>query len=91
MNNDSTLFGDYKNVTEGTDALSRRQLQVLILVAEGATDREIALRLKLSNKTVRNYMDAILARLDAYSRAHAVALALRQGLLPGQPAPEQED
>jgi len=91
MNNDSTLFGDYENVTEGTDALSRRQLQVLILVAEGATDHQIARCLGLSTRTVSNYMAAILARLDACSRTQAVVLAMRQGLLPDHPPPEQGD
>ena len=91
MNDDSTLFGDYKNVTEGTDALSRRQLQVLVLVAEGATDHQIARCLGLSTKTVGHYVTAILARLDACSRTQAVVLAMRQGLLPGHPAPEQGD
>ncbi len=66
--------------------LSERQIQVLALVAEGETTRQIARRLNLSTSTVDNYIQAIRARLDAYSRAHAVALALRQGLLPGKGA-----
>ena len=63
--------------------LSDRQLEVLMLVAEGATDNEIAIQLHLSVKTIAHCMEAIFARLDARSRTHAVARALRQGILPG--------
>ena len=70
--------------------LSDRQLEVLALVAEGATDNEIALRLHLSVLTVAQYVREIRARFDARSRAHAVALALREGLLPGRPPPDQQ-
>jgi DNA-binding CsgD family transcriptional regulator len=70
--------------------LSDRERQVLALVAEGATDNEIALRLHLSVLTVAQYVRAIRARLNARSRAHAVALALRMGLLPGRPPPGQD-
>ena len=66
--------------------LSDRQLEVLRLVAEGATDNEIAVRLHLSVLTVSQYVVEIRARLDARSRAHAVALALWQGVLPGRPS-----
>jgi DNA-binding CsgD family transcriptional regulator len=71
------------DMAAGADPLSERQLQVLLLVAEGATDREIARSLSLSARTVGHYVAAIRTRLDARSRSHAVALAMRQGLLPG--------
>ena len=71
-------------------ALSDRQLEVLALVAEGATNNEIAIQLHLSVKTVTYHMEAIFARLDARSRTHAVALALRQGILPGGSSPSEE-
>ena len=61
--------------------LSPRQRQILALVAQGATDNEIACRLYLSSASVSQYMKRIRARLGACSRAHAVALALRHGLL----------
>ena len=77
-------------MTDEAIHLSERQVQVLALVAEGATDREVARQLKISAKTVSNYMASIRARLDAYSRAHAVALALQQGLLPVQESPGEE-
>jgi DNA-binding CsgD family transcriptional regulator len=70
--------------------LSDRERQVLALVAEGATDNEIALRLHLSVLTVAQYVRAIRTRLDARSRAHAVALAMRMGLLPGRSSPGED-
>ena len=69
-------------MTDEAIHLSERQVQVLTLVAEGATDREVARQFKISAKMASNYMASSRARLDAYSRAHAVALALQQGLLP---------
>jgi DNA-binding NarL/FixJ family response regulator len=64
-------------------SLSRRQRQVLALIAEGATDNEIAFPLCLSAETVAWHVRRIRARLHARSLALAVALALREGLLSG--------
>ena len=69
--------------------LSRRECEILSLVAEGATDNEIAHHLSLSRETVSWYMKQIRGRLDARSRAHAVALALRSDLLPETSLPGQ--
>jgi pimeloyl-ACP methyl ester carboxylesterase/DNA-binding CsgD family transcriptional regulator len=61
--------------------LTRRQLQVLALMAEGLGDREIGERLSISEYTVHRHVSDILRRLDTPSRTAAVALALRGGLL----------
>ena len=66
-----------------TAALSDRRVQILALVAEGATDNEMAMALSISPQTVAWHVREIRARLQARSRAHAVALALQQGILPG--------
>ena len=71
-------------------ALSDRELEVLALAAEGVTDNEMAVRLQVSVKTIARHMEAIFAKLDARSRTHAVALALRQGILPGGPASNEQ-
>ena len=68
--------------------LSRREGEVLALVAQGASDNEIAIQLCLSAKTVSWYVKETRARLNARSRAHAVALALQYGLLTSTPALE---
>jgi len=70
--------------------LSRREREVLALVAQGASDNEIAIQLCLSAKTVSWYVKDIRARLGAHSRAHAVALAMQLGILSGTSMPEPE-
>ena len=85
MNTNSSPFSIESNCgADKVKALSDRQVQVLTLVAEGATDREIARQLSLSTKTITHYVKNIRDRLGARSGAHAVALALRQDLLPGR-------
>lgn len=61
--------------------LSPRQLDVLRLVAVGANAGQIAMSLSISEATVRTHVKNILDRLGAHNRAHAVALAMAQGLL----------
>ncbi|MBV9168683.1 MAG: tetratricopeptide repeat protein [Chloroflexi bacterium] len=60
--------------------LTARQAEVLHLVAQGKTDRQIAAELVLSEKTVGRHLDNIFARLGVSSRAAATAVATRQGL-----------
>ena len=62
------------------EALSQRELDVLRLLARGLTNPEIAQRLFLSEGTVRNYVSAILTKLDVADRTQAAVLALRYGL-----------
>jgi len=69
--------------------LTPRQREILTLVAQGATDNEIACRLCLSSGYVSNQMKKIRRRLGACSRAHAVALALGLGILDAD-LPEHE-
>lgn len=66
---------------EAVSPLTSRELGVLRLVAEGASDREIARRLHLSPHTVHRHVANILTKLDLPSRAAAVAHASRHGLL----------
>jgi ATP/maltotriose-dependent transcriptional regulator MalT len=60
--------------------LSRRELEVLVLVAEGLTNHEIAERLVLSEHTVHRHVTNILRKLSLSSRAAAASLAVRHGL-----------
>lgn len=59
--------------------LTRRQRETLQLLANGLSTDEVASRLELSAETVRTHTKALLARLGARDRAHAVAIALRTG------------
>lgn len=65
-----------------TQGLTDRELQVLALVAMGDTGQEIAGRLGISAATVQTHVRNALSKLGARNRAHAVALALEQCLLP---------
>jgi DNA-binding NarL/FixJ family response regulator len=62
-------------------ALTRRQREILQLYADGQSTARVAKRLGLSAETVRTHTKAILARLGARDRAHAVAIALRSSLI----------
>lgn len=61
--------------------LTPRESEILKLVAQGMTNREIADRLLLTEGTVKNHMSAVYAKLHARDRAQAVSFAMRQGLL----------
>lgn len=56
---------------KGMDALTKRELEVLELIARGMTNKEIATELYLSDKTVRNYVSSILDKLDISHRTQA--------------------
>ena len=58
-----------------------RELEVLQLVADGLVNREIGERLFLSEETVKSHDRHLLAKLQARSRAHAVAAGFRRGLI----------
>jgi two-component system response regulator DevR len=58
-------------------SLSRQEMQILALITEGQTNREIGQVLHLSEKTVRNYVSEILNKLGLTSRAQAAAYAAR--------------
>lgn len=61
--------------------LARREVAVLHLLAEGESTREIATRLAYSERTVKNIVHDLLVKLNCRTRAHAVALGTRQGLI----------
>jgi predicted ATPase/DNA-binding CsgD family transcriptional regulator len=60
-------------------SLTKRELEVLRLVAEGHTDREVADTLIVSPRTVNHHLSNIFVKLDVPGRAAAVAYAIRQG------------
>jgi DNA-binding CsgD family transcriptional regulator len=57
-----------------------RELEVLALIADGYSTREIARRLWITDETVRTHVRRLLNRLGARTRAHAVAIAYRDDL-----------
>ena len=65
----------------GPSFLSAREIHVLKQVAAGMSNKQIARRLGISEKTVRNHMTRILTKLGASNRTEAVISAMRAGLI----------
>jgi DNA-binding CsgD family transcriptional regulator len=65
----------------GPWSLTQRELEVLQLLAEGATNSEISQRLYISPKTTKNHLAAIFQKLDVTNRTHALVRAVVMGLV----------
>lgn len=76
---DALLRDDLAPAASGI--LSEREVDVLRLVAEGHTNREIGVQLFVSSDTVNGHLDNIYRKLGVSDRAHAVAVAMRSGVL----------
>lgn len=63
------------------DALSRRELDVLGLVAEGLSNKQVAERLHLASTTVRDHLQSVMRKLNVNSRTGAAVAGFRKGLL----------
>jgi DNA-binding NarL/FixJ family response regulator len=63
------------------ETLSNREVQVVRLVAQGNSNKEVARSLSVTEDTVKGYMTNILAKLQAKDRTHAVVIAMRRGIL----------
>ena len=65
-----------------SDALSQRELEVLPLLVQGLTNRQIATRLQIAEVTARDHVQRIMQKLQVSDRTAAAALAVRLGLVP---------
>ena len=76
------LLNDYRhNVTDPIDLLSSREREVLQLIAEGKTNKEIATRLNLSVYTVDSHRGKVMDKLNLHSTGELVRFAVRHGLV----------
>jgi DNA-binding NarL/FixJ family response regulator len=66
---------------EGPAGLTPREVEVLKLLAQGLSNKEIAARLVISPKTAGNHIEHIYSKIDASSRATASLFAMHHGLL----------
>jgi DNA-binding NarL/FixJ family response regulator len=73
--------GNGSHARENTAGLSPREREILGLLAEGRTQGEIATDLVISSKTVATHIQHILSKLGVNTRAQAVAMAFRRGLV----------
>lgn len=66
--------------------LSPREMEILEMVTRGASNKEIALRLNISQQTVKNHMTAVLRKLNVDDRTQAAVYALRHGWVRVEPS-----
>lgn len=77
----ATLHGPRGEVPDAFRELTDRELEVLRLLADGASNREIAARLHIGEKTVKSHVSSMLAKLALSDRTQAAAYAWRHGVL----------
>ena len=70
-----------------TARLTHRETQILNYIAEGNSNKQIARILEISEQTIKNHVSSILRKLNANDRAHAVALAIRNGWISAEGKP----
>jgi two-component system, NarL family, response regulator DevR len=81
----ATVFAEMRKATTAQEFaafadLTSQELAVLALVAQGLTNRQIAVKLYLGEGTVRNYVSSILAKIDVSNRAEAAAYAVKHNI-----------
>lgn len=78
-------FSDHRNMAMAMDRLSDRELEVLYWLAKGMSGDALAEKLYLAEKTVKNHISHILAKLEVSDRTQAVAMAWKSGLVKKSP------
>ena len=73
-----------RSARPGVQELTERELEVLVLLADGLTNAAIAENLFISVNTVRNHVSNLSAKLGAHSKLEALSIAMREGLIPEQ-------
>jgi DNA-binding NarL/FixJ family response regulator len=63
------------------DGLTAREIEILKLLATGQANKQVANKLRISEKTVRNHVSNMYAKLGIYDRSQAVLYAVRKGLI----------
>jgi DNA-binding NarL/FixJ family response regulator len=77
------LTQDLRTGPTGPALLTPRERQILALLGEGRSNREIANVLVISERTARTHVSSVLSKLNLSSRTQAALMAIREGLVPG--------
>jgi len=70
-----------RTVDQATDGMTAREIEVLKLMSSGLANKQIAYRLRISEKTVRNHISHIYEKIGVVDRAQAALYAVRKGLI----------
>jgi DNA-binding NarL/FixJ family response regulator len=70
-----------RQTTQRMPSLSKREREIMDLLAQGLTGEDVASQLFLSSETVKTHIRNAMAKLEAHTRVHAVAIALREGYI----------
>ena len=73
-----------RRATERLPSISNREREILDLLAQGLTGEAVAARLVISAETVKTHIRNAMNKLEATTRVHAIAIALREGYIPSQ-------
>jgi len=76
------LLTEVRMPVAGDDVLTERELEVIRLLADGKSNKEIALLLNISETTVKTHVSKILSKLNLSSRTQAALYAVQIGLVP---------
>ncbi|GAC1495570.1 MAG: two-component system response regulator DevR [Vulcanimicrobiaceae bacterium] len=63
------------------DELSQREIEIICLIANGYSNRQISAKLKLSEKTIKNYISRVFSKLNISARTQAAAYAFKTGMV----------
>ncbi len=78
---DPALMPAFLSGRDKDDMLTTREREILQLLADGMSNSDVASRLFISQETVKSHVRHILAKLEADTRTHAVAIALREAII----------
>ena len=70
-----------RRATQRMPSLSKREREIMDLLAQGLTGEQVADKLVLSSETVKTHIRNAMAKLEASTRVHAIAIALREGYI----------
>ncbi len=78
------LLNEVRMPVSGDDVLTEREIEVIRLLADGKSNKEIALLLNISETTVKTHVSKILSKLNLSSRTQAALYAVQVGLVPNR-------